>query len=111
MVTRVGSCRFLRRSSSTVMARCSMLPLTRITPSGRSRMTSLGFSARTSGAEALLLVAFCGTTEVVPFPILPDDNVGDVRHLRFRYTECFMNYIYGINAVTEALKARGRAFQ
>ena len=30
---------------------------------------------------------------------------------RFRYTEYFMNYIYGINAVTEALKARGRAFQ
>jgi 23S rRNA (guanosine2251-2'-O)-methyltransferase len=29
----------------------------------------------------------------------------------FRYTKYFMNYIYGINAVTEALKARGRAFQ
>ena len=27
------------------------------------------------------------------------------------YTETFMNYIYGINAVAEALKARGRAFQ
>ncbi len=31
--------------------------------------------------------------------------------LSFRYTEYFMNYIYGINAVSEALKARGRAFQ
>jgi 23S rRNA (guanosine2251-2'-O)-methyltransferase len=28
-----------------------------------------------------------------------------------RYTNYFMNYIYGINAVSEALKARGRAFQ
>jgi 23S rRNA (guanosine2251-2'-O)-methyltransferase len=28
-----------------------------------------------------------------------------------RYTDTFMHYIYGINSVTEALKARGRAFE
>jgi 23S rRNA (guanosine2251-2'-O)-methyltransferase len=30
--------------------------------------------------------------------------------MRTQYTESLMNYIYGINAVAEALKARGRAF-
>src|SRR5579864_2643015 len=29
----------------------------------------------------------------------------------FRYTDYFMHYIYGINSVTEALKARGRTFE
>src|SRR5579864_6841214 len=29
----------------------------------------------------------------------------------FRYTDYLMHYIYGINSVTEALKARGRAFE
>src|SRR5260370_39557492 len=31
-------------------------------------------------------------------------------YLTFRYTEYSMHYIYGINAVSEALKASGRAF-
>ena len=30
---------------------------------------------------------------------------------KLQYTKKFMNYIYGINTVTEGLKARGRAFQ
>jgi len=36
----------------------------------------------------------------------PRSSTVGLRH----YTEVSMNYIYGINAVTEALKARGRAF-
>lgn len=40
------------------------------------------------------------------------ETAGSPLHLclRLRYTENRMNLLYGINAVTEALKARGRAF-
>jgi 23S rRNA (guanosine2251-2'-O)-methyltransferase len=37
--------------------------------------------------------------------------VSAMRHREARYTEYSMHYIYGINAVTEALKARQRAFE
>src|SRR5690242_1772786 len=94
MEMRVGNCRFPRPMFSRGMERCSTCSRTRTTPSGRNRPT--------------LFLSFCtrnnpgGLKPRAPAPHEPTS---------FRYTDYFMHYIYGINSVTEALKARGGNFE
>src|SRR5260370_1354399 len=86
--------------SSIVTGPYFTLPRMRITPSVRNRRTSSAFCKPCPNPQPHS--AF-GTLEHTGILRLATDN----RQL----ATVLMNYIYGINAVTEALKARGRAFQ
>src|ERR1700691_5121150 len=133
--TTAGTCRFPRPTSSTAMARCSTPPRTRITRSDQNQRMSYVFylapqpflgrhpecSRFSGGAKDLpsgrsRAPAFDTTSSQQPQRLqlsvhLEHAGIAKLATDNWPLATAPMNYIYGINAVTEALKARGRAFQ
>jgi len=88
----------------------------RITRSGRNPARSLVFSNTRANRDGVCIV-LAPRWGLYCIPLATHGlrrglhSFAAPRLLRFRYTDYFMHYIYGINSVTEALKARGRAFE